>query len=71
MDHNKLIGRDGKSEMELSCHLNHLGLDDDYGKGPTAKVYSFSMFIQISIELNLEVKDRDKFQIFIQTDEHF
>ena len=41
MDHNKLIGRDGKSEMELSCHHNNhnLGLDDDYGKGPTAKVY--------------------------------
>ena len=38
MNHKKLNERDDNSEMELTCHLNLLGLVDDEGKGPASKV---------------------------------
>ena len=41
MNHKELIGRDDNSEMELTCHLNLLGLVDDDGKGPTSQVYIY------------------------------
>ena len=39
MNNNKLTEKNDKFEMEISCHLNLLELDEDDGKGPTSKVY--------------------------------
>ena len=55
MNNNTLTEKNEKNEMEISCHLNLLGLGDDDGKVPSSKVYVFiylfkfqQMFIQKS-----------------------